>query len=174
MAYQSVNPNDGKVLISFEHLTPAQLAQSLAAAQGGIGDQDDTVVLPLHTLQRRVTGSRRVSTVRVSMQDGADSAALKASLRQLLRERRKLADNDNDSDDDNFNIFDTQQLADTLSSTLGVLTRLLSAVAAESLWWAVRRRCGVNADPYQRRPRFGVLPYRRTLASVLACTRFCP
>ncbi len=126
--------------MSFEHLTPAQLEQSLAAAQGGMGDQDDTVVLPLHTPQRRVTGSRRVSTVRVSMQDGADSAALKASLRQLLRERRKVADNDNDndndndsdSDDDNFNIFDTQQLADTLNSTLGVLTRLLSAVAARA------------------------------------------
>jgi putative ABC transport system permease protein len=47
----------------------------------------------------------------------------------LLRERRRLAD----SDDDNFNIFDTQQLADTLSSTMGVLTSLLGAVAAVSL-----------------------------------------
>jgi putative ABC transport system permease protein len=50
-------------------------------------------------------------------------------MRQLLRERRKLADND----DDNFNIFDTQQLAETLSSTMGVLTALLGAVAAVSL-----------------------------------------
>jgi putative ABC transport system permease protein len=97
--------------------------------QGGMGDQDDSVVIPLHTLQRRVTGSRRVSTLMVSMQDGADSAPLKASLRQLMRERRKLAD----SDDDNFNIFDTQQLAETLSSTMGVLTSLLGAVAAVSL-----------------------------------------
>jgi putative ABC transport system permease protein len=54
---------------------------------------------------------------------------LKASLRQLLRERRKLAD----SEDDNFNIFDTQQLAETLSGTMGVLTDLLGAVAAVSL-----------------------------------------
>jgi putative ABC transport system permease protein len=46
-----------------------------------------------------------------------------------LRERRKLAE----GDDDNFNIFDTQQLAETLSSTMGVLTRLLGAVAAVSL-----------------------------------------
>ncbi len=97
--------------------------------QGGLGDQDDTVVVPLHTLQRRVTGSRRVSTILVSMEEGSDSAPLKASLRQLLRERRKLAE----SDDDNFNIFDTQQLAETLSSTMGVLTSLLGAVAAVSL-----------------------------------------
>jgi len=100
-----------------------------AKGQGGMGDQDDTVVVPLHTLQRRVTGSRKVGLLLVSMQDGSDSAPLKASLHQLLRERRHLAAND----DDNFNIFDTQQLADTLSSTMGVLTSLLGAVAAVSL-----------------------------------------
>ena len=33
MAYQSVNPNDGKLLKSFEYLTAAQLDHSLAAAQ---------------------------------------------------------------------------------------------------------------------------------------------
>ena len=33
MAYQSINPNDGKLLKSFEHLTPAQLENSLARAQ---------------------------------------------------------------------------------------------------------------------------------------------
>jgi putative ABC transport system permease protein len=41
-----------------------------------------------------------------------------------------------DSDDDNFNIFDTQQLADTLSSTMGVRTSPLGAVAAVSLLWS--------------------------------------
>jgi putative ABC transport system permease protein len=97
--------------------------------QSGMGDQDDTVVVPLNTLQRRVTGSRRVDVLSVSMEEGADSVPLKAALRQLLRERRKLAT----GDDDNFNIFDTQQLAETLSSTMGVLTNLLGAVAAVSL-----------------------------------------
>ncbi|MEO6280280.1 ABC transporter permease [Roseateles sp.] len=97
--------------------------------QGGMGDQDDAVIVPLHTLQRRVTGTHKVGMLSVSMEDGSDSTRLKASLRQLLRERRKLTD----SDDDNFNIFDTQQLAETLSSTMGVLTALLGAVAAVSL-----------------------------------------
>ena len=101
----------------------------VAKGQSGMGDQDDTVVVPLHTLQRRVTGSRRVDALAVSMQDGADSTPLKASLRQLMRERRKL----DEGDDDNFNIFDTQQLAETLASTMGVLTSLLGAVAAVSL-----------------------------------------
>jgi putative ABC transport system permease protein len=100
-----------------------------AKGQGGMGDQDDVVLVPLHTLQRRVTGSMKVSTLLVSMQDGRDSGPLKASLRELLRERRKLAEDE----DDNFNIFDTQQLAETLSSTTKVMTTLLGAVAAVSL-----------------------------------------
>ncbi len=100
-----------------------------AKGQSGMGDQDDTVVVPLRTLQRRVTGSVKVATLLVSMQDGSDGTRLKASLKQLLRERRNLAADD----DDNFNIFDTQQLAETLSSTTQVLTTLLGAVAAVSL-----------------------------------------
>jgi putative ABC transport system permease protein len=100
-----------------------------AKGQSGMGDQDDAVLVPLQSLQRRVTGNQRVNTISVAMADGSDSTPLKASLRKLLRERRKLAE----ADDDNFNIFDTQQLAETLSGTMGVMTTLLGAVAAVSL-----------------------------------------
>jgi len=103
------------------------LASKGQAAFGS--DQDDVVLLPLHTLQRRVTGNQRVATLLVAMQDGSDSARLKASLGQLLRERRKLAA----GDDDNFNVLDTQQLAETISGTTQVMTTLLGAVAAVSL-----------------------------------------
>ena len=98
--------------------------------QGAFGnDQDEVVLLPLKTLQRRVTGSTRVQTLLVSMRDGSDPDRVKASLTQLLRERRKLAD----ADEDNFNVLDTKQLADTLSGTTKVMTMLLGAVAAVSL-----------------------------------------
>jgi len=103
------------------------LASKGQAAMGN--DQDDTVLVPLHTLQRRVTGNLKVATLLVSMQEGSDSTRLKASLTQLLRERRKLAS----GDDDNFNVLDTQQLAETLSGTTKVMTTLLGAVAAVSL-----------------------------------------
>jgi putative ABC transport system permease protein len=98
--------------------------------QGSFGnDQDDLVFMPIKTLQRRITGTTSVNTLLVSMADGSDSTRVKASLSQLLRERRNLAD----SDEDNFNVLDTKQLADTLSGTTKVLTTLLGAVAAVSL-----------------------------------------
>jgi putative ABC transport system permease protein len=98
--------------------------------QGAFGnDQDDMVLLPIKTLQRRITGNNRVNTLLVSMQDGSDATRLKSSLTQLLRERRKLAD----ADEDNFNVLDTKQLAEAMSGTTKVMTMLLGAVAAVSL-----------------------------------------
>ncbi|MFH0782254.1 MAG: ABC transporter permease [Pseudomonadota bacterium] len=103
------------------------LASKGQAAMGV--DQDDSVVLPLYTLQRRVTGNQVVETLMVSISEGSNGPRVKAGLHQLLRERRKLSE----GDDDNFNILDTQQLAETLSGTTQVLTTLLGAVAAVSL-----------------------------------------
>ncbi|MDD2843742.1 MAG: ABC transporter permease [Rhodoferax sp.] len=98
--------------------------------QGAFGnDQDDVVLMPLHTLQRRITGNTRVNTLMVSMQDGADPERVKSGITELLRERRKLAQND----EDNFNVLDTKQLGETLSGTTKVMTTLLGAVAAVSL-----------------------------------------
>jgi putative ABC transport system permease protein len=98
--------------------------------QGAFGnDQDDMVLMPIKTLQRRITGNTRVNTLLVSMNDGADAARVTASLTQLLRERRKLSD----TDEDNFNVLDTKQLAETLSGTTKIMTMLLGAVAAVSL-----------------------------------------
>ena len=98
--------------------------------QGTMGlDQDDFVVVPTATAQRRITGSTRVNTLLVSLQPQSDAARVRQSLSELLRERRKLGP----ADDDNFNVLDTQQVAETLSGTTRLLTSLLGAVAAVSL-----------------------------------------
>lgn len=98
--------------------------------QGAFGnDQDDMVLIPLKTLQRRVTGNNRVNTLLVSMADDSDPERVKSSLRDLLRELRKLSP----TDEDNFNVLDTKQLADTMAGTTKVMTTLLGAVAAVSL-----------------------------------------
>jgi putative ABC transport system permease protein len=106
------------------------IGELVAKGRAAMGnDQDDIVLLPLHTVQRRVVGSQRVATLLVSMDDGTDAERVKASLSQLLRERRKLTA----ADDDNFNVLDTKQIAETLSGTTKIMTMLLGAVAAVSL-----------------------------------------
>ncbi|TNF57414.1 MAG: FtsX-like permease family protein [Burkholderiales bacterium] len=98
--------------------------------QGAFGnDQDDVVLLPLHTQQRRIVGHTRVHTLLVSMTDGSDPERVKAGLTQLMRELRSLPE----GEENNFNILDTKQLGQTLSATTRVMTMLLGAVAAVSL-----------------------------------------
>jgi putative ABC transport system permease protein len=101
-----------------------------AKGQSAMGsDQDDTVVMPLRTVQRRLTGSQDVNRMSVSVKQGASIDAVRDQLTLLLRERRKIAENE----EDNFRVLDTRQIAETLTGTTKILTMLLGAVAAVSL-----------------------------------------
>jgi putative ABC transport system permease protein len=98
--------------------------------QGAMGmDQDDTMIMPLKTVQRRLTGTLDISNMMISLKNGANTQTVMAQIRSLMRERRKLAENE----DDNFNVMDTRQIAETLSGTIRTMTGLLGAVAAVSL-----------------------------------------
>jgi putative ABC transport system permease protein len=92
-------------------------------------DQDDVVIIPLKTLQRRVTGNQDVGVLYVSVSKNASTEKVQQELSVLMRERRHLSP----SDDDNFNVMDMKEIAKMLTSTTQLLTALLSAVAAVSL-----------------------------------------
>ena len=101
-----------------------------AKGQSSMGsDQDDTVVMPLRTVQRRLSGSQDVNRLTISVKTGASIDAVKEQLTLLLRERRNISE----SEDDDFRVLDTRQLAETLTGTTKILTMLLGAVAAVSL-----------------------------------------
>ncbi len=97
--------------------------------QGGFGDQDDVVVMPIKTVQRRFTGNRDVRLMLVGVDTDYQTSTVQAAITDLLRERRHLAA----GRDDDFNIFDTKQISDTLTGTTMLLTRIVAAVAAISL-----------------------------------------
>ncbi|MEW6765491.1 MAG: ABC transporter permease [Pseudomonadota bacterium] len=92
-------------------------------------DQDDVLVLPLKTMQRRIMGKQDITALRISVKDEAAIDPAKKQVTLLMRERRKIADNE----DDNFSVLDTRQITETLSGTTQVMTTLLGAVAAVSL-----------------------------------------
>ncbi|MFZ5536298.1 MAG: ABC transporter permease [Pseudomonadota bacterium] len=92
-------------------------------------DQDDVVVMPLRTVQRRLTGTQDITGLRISVREGASIDQAKKQVVLLLRERRGITPNE----DDNFSVLDTRQITETLSGTTRVMTTLLGAVAAVSL-----------------------------------------
>ncbi len=101
-----------------------------AKGQSTMGqDQDDVVIMPLRTFQRRVSGKDDVSLIQVSVKDGVSTDKVKVDIGRLMRVRRHLAPNE----DDNFSVMDLKEIATMLSGTTRVLTGLLGAVAAVSL-----------------------------------------
>ncbi|HEY0270517.1 MAG TPA: ABC transporter permease [Sphingomonas sp.] len=98
--------------------------------QGGFGqDADDTVLMPIKAVQRRFTGSRDIRAIIAAADPAFDSADVQQSIAALLRERRNITG----IKQDDFTIFDTRQIAQTLSSTTALLTGIVGAVAAISL-----------------------------------------
>ena len=92
-------------------------------------DQDDLVILPLRTYQRRVAGNTDVSMIQVSVRDGVPTEKAKQEITCVLRTRRHLSA----GQEDNFDVMDLKEIATMLSGTTRILTALLGAVAAVSL-----------------------------------------
>ena len=103
------------------------LQEKVTAAMGG--DQDDLVVMPFNTVSRRLVGRTRVGVLLIDINPESDREHLKASVKELMRERRALSQ----GDPDNFMVLDTAEIAEKVASTTKIMTTLLGAVAAVSL-----------------------------------------
>lgn len=101
-----------------------------AKGQSSFGtDQDDFVLIPLRTFQRRIAGNMDVDRIYVSARDGVSTKKVQRDIEALMRERRHIVP----GDDDDFHVRDMQELLSTMTGTTRVLTGLLGAVAAVSL-----------------------------------------
>jgi len=92
-------------------------------------DQDDLILIPLRTFQRRIAGNQDISLIQVSVADGRSTDKAKSDIEYLLRERRHIIG----SKDDNFQVMDMKEITRMLTGTTQILTSLLGAVAAVSL-----------------------------------------
>ncbi|MBJ3778723.1 ABC transporter permease [Acuticoccus mangrovi] len=92
-------------------------------------DQDDTVVMPLRTVQRRLAGNTDVDSIMLSAQEGVDTGMIQRDVTLLMRERRNIKA----GLDDNFHVGDMAQIVSTMTGTTKMMTGLLAAVAGVSL-----------------------------------------
>ncbi len=95
-------------------------------------DQDDTVLIPVTTAQRKLFGSRFPNSVRFIMAQATSAAAMPSAeveMAELLRQRHHLperADND-------FDIRNLTALANAAAQTARVMSIMLGAIASVSL-----------------------------------------
>lgn len=94
-------------------------------------DQDDVVMAPYTSVQRYLQRSkfRNINMMNLSLVTMDDLEEAKREVGALLRQRHHLAD----YQDDDFETRDTTEIMNTIGSVTGLMTVLLTAVAAISL-----------------------------------------
>lgn len=92
-------------------------------------DQDDLVVMPLTTFQRRVSGNLDIGVIMISAATAEQTTEVVEAVKTLLRESRRLLPNETDD----FQVQDIAEISNTVEQVTGVLTALLGAIAAISL-----------------------------------------
>ncbi len=95
----------------------------------GFNDQDDVVVIPLHTAMKRVLGRVYMDSIYVEADSGDSVPAVISDIERLMRRRHHLPD----FKDDDFNLRNMSEIQAALSGTTETFTLLLGIVAAISL-----------------------------------------
>jgi putative ABC transport system permease protein len=128
---EGVNPIGQKIRV--KSMSLEVIGVTAVKGQGGFGDDlDDNIILPYTAVIRRLSGrgtGKNINQVMISGRKGYPTANIVSDVSSLMRERRKLTGNE----ENNFNVFDSLQLADVISSSTKVMTSLLGAVAGVSL-----------------------------------------
>jgi putative ABC transport system permease protein len=92
-------------------------------------DQDDTIIVPFTTVQKRLLGIQHITGITVSAADGEPLAAVSDRITSVLRARHRLQDGvDND-----FMVRTQEEMTSMLTSTTDTMTYLLAGIAAVSL-----------------------------------------
>ncbi len=95
-------------------------------------DQDDSVLIPVTTAQRKLFGSQFQGTVRLIMAQATsaqDMPAAERSINQLLRQRHRLQE----AVESDFTVRNLTALANTAAETTRVMSVMLGAIASISL-----------------------------------------
>jgi putative ABC transport system permease protein len=92
-------------------------------------DQDDTILVPYTTAQKRLVGISHVSMIMASAVSVEGTAAAQEQIKDLLRHRHKIKK----GDDDDFTVRNLADLTAVFSTITGILTLLLGSIASISL-----------------------------------------
>ena len=102
---------------------------SAKGGQGWGGSQDDVVMVPLTTAQRKLTGRTTVNSISVSAVSEREVNDAEDQITSLLRQRHRIRP----GADQDFVLFTQQEIAASAEETSKVMTTLLASIAAVSL-----------------------------------------
>jgi putative ABC transport system permease protein len=92
-------------------------------------DQDDTVVVPYTTVQKKLQGVQHISSITISAADGVPLPTMVEQIGNVLRTRHRIQP----GEQDDFSVRTLEEFATMLTSTTNTMTYLLASIAAVSL-----------------------------------------
>jgi putative ABC transport system permease protein len=110
---------------------PFRIVGVLASKGQGAGgeDQDDVVLVPYTTAQRKLMGITWVNNITVSAASASEVARIAADITALLRTRHRLAP----GDPDDFMVRTLEEMASVRTEATRTMTALLASIAGVSL-----------------------------------------
>jgi len=92
-------------------------------------DQDDLIIMPYTTVQKKIAGITHVNSIIVSAMDKSKMDLATSQISELLRVRHKIQP----GQDDDFTVRSQLDVATAVNSTSSVMSILLGAIASVSL-----------------------------------------
>lgn len=117
-----------QIRIGTVYFTVIGLLEEKGAGMGG-NDMDDIILIPLDTALTRLTNTRFINQIVMSVKSKEYMEAAQKETNLILRESRGLAD----GAPSDFNIMNQADMIDMASATSKTLTTLLAAIAGVSL-----------------------------------------
>lgn len=125
------NPIGQRILVKGKPFTVIGVLESLGGTFQGL--QDELIVVPITTVQYRLSGSRTtegqqtVQQINVQIGQGQNIEEAKTQIRRVLRIEHQL------NGEDDFSLTSQEEVIDAFSGIIGTFTLFLGAVAAISL-----------------------------------------
>ncbi len=127
--FPNVKENPVGATIEINHIAFKVIGILPIKGSSGFNDQDDIIIMPLHTAMRRVLGKLYVDNIFIEADGPTTINQVILDIQRLMRRRHHLPD----FKDDDFTLRNMADIANALSGTSQTFTLLLGIVAAISL-----------------------------------------
>jgi macrolide transport system ATP-binding/permease protein len=121
------NPVGKSIKINRKKFTVIGVLPMKGAA--GFQDQDDTVIVPLHTAMKVLLGKEYVDSIWVEVSDYTLMPAVQENIKKLMRKRHNIPP----YKDDDVSLMNMADIQTMLTGTIKTFTTLLSIIAGISL-----------------------------------------
>jgi putative ABC transport system permease protein len=126
--HEDTDPTGQVIRIKNQPFKVIGVMASKGSSTGG-DDQDDSIVIPYTTAQKKLMGIQHIQGITVSAESANDVSAVAERITALLRLRHKILQGDNDD----FMVRTLEEMAAMRTETTRTMTALLAGIAGVSL-----------------------------------------